>query len=182
MTEAHTGGILGSFRLESDFNAAIRRLRDAGFEIGEAFSPVQPKHLVEMLAPAPSRVRYLTLTGATLGLVGGFALALLSSGVWELVVDGKPVYNIVPFVVVGFELTILFGAIFNLAALLLFGRLPARPYLMHSYRPEFSKDRFGVWVTGPAERLDEAGALFREHGAVRVEPVTESSPVDGGSE
>jgi molybdopterin-containing oxidoreductase family membrane subunit len=128
--------------------------------------------VTEFVSPKKSPVRYVSFAGGITGLVSGMALAIGTSLVWNLIVGGKPVTSIIPFLVIGFELTILFGALATLAALLLFGGMPYRNFPTAGYRPEFSDDRFGVWLGGT-----EAAArkLLEEAGAVEVQPV------DGGA-
>jgi hypothetical protein len=162
-------GLLGVFESAGTLVRALERAREERLEIAEVFSPVPNEEILALVPKgnAASPIRFVTLGGALAGLVTGFGLALLSSGVWELVVGGKPVYALVPFVVVGFELTILLGAIATLAGLLLFARLPNRRFPSAAYRPEFSCDRYGLLLgcdgdEGRArarELLEAAGAL-----------------------
>ena len=131
-------------------------------EILDVFSPVPVEEVTELLLPSRSPVRFVTFVFAVMGMVGGFALAILTSIIWDLIVGGKPVTHHVPFVVVGFELTILSGAIGTFLALLFFSRLPNRKFPGGGYRPEFSLDRFGVWLTGD---LEQARKLLKDAGA-----------------
>ena len=62
---------------------------------------------------------FLTHTAYT-----GFALAIFTALRWELVVSRKPVVALVPFVIVGFEFTILFSIFGNLIGMLVLSRLP----------------------------------------------------------
>lgn len=161
--------LLGVFAHLDALVAALRRLSERDIPIAEVYSPVQSEEVIAAVEAGRSPVRIVTLAGAISGLAAGFALALLTSAVWELVVDGKPVYAIVPFVVVGFELTILLGALFTLVGLLVFARLPFRRFPSLGYRPAFSDDRFGIWVACPPARLDETRELFTGAGALEIE-------------
>jgi len=164
-------GLIGVFAHEDALLEALRRARAAGLEIRDVFSPVPLAAAEEALAPRPSPVRFVTFAGAALGLGGGMALALGTSAVWHLVVSGKPVLATVPFVVVGFEMTILLGALVTLAGLLGLARLPFRRFPGPGFRPEFTRDRFGVWLVFSAADETRARALLTETGAVAVEPV-----------
>ena len=83
-------------------------------------------------------------------------------------VAGKPVTSIIPFMVVGFEGTILLGAVFTLVGLLLFCGLPFRRFPTRTYHPDFSKDRFGVWLRCSDSEFSEACQLLRDAGAEEV--------------
>jgi molybdopterin-containing oxidoreductase family membrane subunit len=154
--------------------AAVRSLKEHGLEIADVYSPVHEAELVRLWSPRPSPLRVVTLAGGVAGLAAGLGLALLTTAVWELVVDGKPYYSLVPYLVVGFEFTILIGALFTVAGLLLFARLPHFGFPTRAYRPEFSVDRFGVWVTGPDQKLEEARALLQQCGALDVQDLAET--------
>jgi molybdopterin-containing oxidoreductase family membrane subunit len=157
--------LLGVFEHVDTMMAALRRAREQGIEVRDVYSPVPDEAVLEFLSPRRSPVRYVTATGAVIGLVSGMALAIGTSLVWNLIVGGKPVTSIIPLLVVGFELTILFGALATLGALLLFGGLPFRGFPSAAYRPEFTEDRFGVWLGANDE---SARRLLEEAGAVEV--------------
>jgi molybdopterin-containing oxidoreductase family membrane subunit len=162
---AHGAGVLGIFEHTDTMMAALRRAREQRIEVRDVYTPVPDEAVLEFLSPRRSPVRYVTATGALTGLVTGMALAIGTSLVWNMIVGGKPVTSIIPFLVVGFELTILFGALATLGALLLFGGLPFRKFPAAAYRPEFTEDRFGVWLGGEGEA---ARRLLEEAGAVEV--------------
>ena len=163
--------LLGIYARTDALAAALRELNAKKIPIAEVYSPVNDEEIIALAAPVRSPVRYVTFSGAIAGLVTGMGLALLTTAVWELAVGGKPVYSIVPFLVVGFELTILLGALATLAGLLLFARLPRTKFPAPGYRPAFTDDRFGVWVSCPAGRVDEAKALLAGSGALEVQEI-----------
>jgi hypothetical protein len=222
--------VVGVFRHLDTMMDALRRARAGNLEIRDVYTPV-PNHEAEaFLSPQRSRVQLATFSGGVLGLVGGMALAIGTSLIWNMITGGKPVTSTIPFLVVGFEITILLGAVCTFAALALFAGLPlkrlpvqvivaggvgvligigaaaalsgrpqsfeefialalvgpgvvvlvagllavvamivwgrgeVRAYPAPSYRPEFSEDRFGVWLGG----ADDAVRLLEEAGAVEV--------------
>lgn len=168
--------LLGFFDRASAVLVAVRALQGKQIAVADVYSPVPNPEIVELVAgQRPSRVRYVTFLGALSGLLGGFGLALWTSGIWGLFVDGKPVFGLIPFVVVGFEMTILLGAIFNLAGLLIFAGLPHRRFPARAYRPSFSDDRFGVWVAAEPARAQEAREMLLSAGALAVEDLDTQS-------
>ncbi|HJX51475.1 MAG TPA: DUF3341 domain-containing protein [Polyangia bacterium] len=164
--------LLGFFDRASMVVAAVRALQARKIAVADVYSPIPHEEIVELVASQrPSRVRYVTFMGALAGLSGGLGLALWTSGVWGLVVDGKPIFGLIPFMVVGFEMTILLGALFNLVALLVFARLPHRRFPALAYRPQFSDDRFGVWVAAEPARLQEVKDTLLAAGALEVQEI-----------
>jgi molybdopterin-containing oxidoreductase family membrane subunit len=161
-------GMLGIFEDIDGMMSALEQARERGVEILDVYTPVPSHEVLEFVSPKKSPVRYATFSGGLIGLVSGMALAIGTALVWNLIVGGKPVTSIIPFLVVGFELTILFGALATLAALLMFGGMPYRKFPAPGYRPEFSEDRFGVWLGGAGP---EAKTVLEEAGAVQVLPV-----------
>lgn len=168
MAKAPEGGVVGSFDSVAKLLAAITQAKQAGLEIVDVYSPVPIEELKTLRTSKRSPVRFATFVGGFSGLVGGMALALWSSMQWNLVVGGKPVTSVVPFLVVGFELTILLGGISTLLALLLLARLPNRRFPDAAYLPEFSRDRFGLFLGVDGAGLDKAHRLLRDGGACEV--------------
>ena len=128
-----------------------------------------PDHTLEQLLGARrvSPVRLFTLIGALLGCAAGFALPAYTVSAWPLVTGGKPLLSIPPSVVIAFELTILFGAIFGMLGFLLLARLPrlARAPLAD---PRFSNNCFGVEITCGESQAAAARALLADAGAIEV--------------
>jgi len=156
-------GILASFDyLDSAVNA-IGALREAGFKRRaiRAYAPV-PEHALEhVMGYGQSPVRVFSLVGALTGTATGFALSIFTSMDWPLVVGGKPIVSIPAFVVIAFELTILFGALSTVIGLFINTRLPhLRPLVV--YDPEFSAGRFGVYVSAASDRVDEARRILED--------------------
>lgn len=166
-------GLLGVFAHVDCLHAALRGLGEGKLAVVDVYSPVPDEQVLRWVSPGRSGVRFVTFTGAAAGLVTGLGLALLTAAVWELVVGGKPVYSVVPIVVVGFELTILFGALFTLGGLLALAGLPTFGPPPRAYRAAFSRDRFGIWVVGDDRELDRAREILEGAGAVEVQELGE---------
>lgn len=164
-------GLVGSFAESTAMLDCLARARAAGIDIEDVYSPIGLPETAKFVSQKRSPVRFATFIGGSTGLVSGLALALWTSGVWDMIVGGKPVNSVVPFLIVGFELTILFGALSTLAALLYFAKLPDRGFPSPAYREEFSNNRYGVWLATSDDRLGEAEALLRQAGAESVHPV-----------
>jgi len=169
-------GVLGVFEHTDQLLAALRATQKARMTVRDVYSPVPLEQARDFVTPGRSPVRFVTFVGAVTGLVSGLALAFMTSDVWHLVVGGKPVNSIVPFLVVGFELTILFGALATLVALLVLARLPSVAFPGPAYREQFSLDRFGVWIDCAAGDERAASDLLRQAGASDVQRVADAAP------
>jgi hypothetical protein len=165
------GGVLASFAHTDRLMAALKAAKADGIEILDVYSPVPHHALGEFMQKRRSPVRFFTFTGALLGCFGGLALAILTSVIWNMIVGGKPVTALPPFMVVAFEGTILIGALATLVALLLLGGLPFRRFPTAAYRPEFSEDRFGVWLACDESSREHVIELLLSLGAQNVEKV-----------
>ncbi len=163
-----TGGVLGVFSHHDALVEAVQAARRKGIEVRDVYTPVPSHEILDILKPKRSPVRFVTFAGGLAGLVSGIALAVWSSLEWNLVVGGKPVTSLVPFMVVGFEFTILLGGIATLLALLLLSGLPMRGFPARGFRPEFTRDRFGLWLAPTSAQRRDALSLIEDAGAVEA--------------
>jgi len=132
------------FTYIDDLMDAVKAIKEKGLDF-TVYSPTYVEEVVEACDDKRSPVAIITFIGAASGLIFGFSLAILTSMDWPLRVGAKEIAAIPSFVVVGYECTILFGAIFTLNAILFFCKLPdlfRRP----GYDPRFSDDKFGLIV------------------------------------
>ena len=155
-----TRGILASFVHLDDTVDSIGALREAGFHEVTAFSPYPDHHLEKALGHGASPVRVYTLVGALTGAATGFALTAWTSMDWPLVTGGKPILSMPAYVVIAFEMTILFGALATVIGLFINARLPNREPLV-IYNPEFSEGHYGVYVEVASEHFSRARDLLR---------------------
>jgi hypothetical protein len=161
--------VLGIFAHVDTTLQAIRELRAKGFSDLTVYTPVPVEEIeeeIEHVRPL-SKVRLFTVVGGVTGTATGFFLTIWSSLKWELVTGGKAPVSIPPFVIIGFELTILFGGLATVLAVLLLGRLP-KLRQSATYDPRFTLDRFGVAVACPPDRAQAVSALLSAAGAEEV--------------
>ena len=158
----------------------VRALQKGGFANQTVYSPA-PRHeieaaLAEIKGTGPSPVRIWTLVGAFSGLITGFALPIITSLAWPLRTSGKAIVSLPAFVIIAFELTILFGAVAAVTGFAFHSRLPQLP-MFAEYDPRFSEDRFGIVVdAAEGAETEEIKQLLQSAGAeeVRVEQLAES--------
>ncbi len=161
---AETVSIMGIFSNPRSAAMAIDRLRETPWTIERVHSPI-PSHAIEhALEPPKSKVGWFTLAGGIIGFFTGFLLAAFTATRWSLIVGGKPVVALVPFVIVGFEFTILFAVFGNVLGLISQARLP-RVEIPPFYDEGFTGDRFGVLARCSADEKGELTRWFEENGA-----------------
>lgn len=102
-------------------------------EIEEVFEKYVPK----------SKVKYFTLLGGLAGTITGFAFTIYTVLSWPLISGGKPLVSIPAFIVIAFELTILFGALSSLLGFAFFSRLPNIPKI---FEPEDYGNEFVLQI------------------------------------
>jgi hypothetical protein len=130
-----------------------------------------PRHEIDDVLDQPvSPVRVFTLIGALTGTTLGFAYAISTSLDWTLIVGGKPIVSIPPFIIIGFECTILLGALSTVAGMFINARLP-KLRKAAGYDPRFSNDKFGILVFGGPSQVGSAEQIMKAAGAEEVSNV-----------
>jgi len=161
------GGMLAIFEARDDTVDAINALRAAGLKRMTVYMPA-PDHEIEHALHEPkSPVRLFTLVGGLTGAATGFALPTWTSLDWPLVTGGKPVISLPAWVIIAFELTVLFGALSTVLGLFILNRWPYRKPLI-IYDGSFTADRFGIHVDPPAESAARARDILNQAGAAEI--------------
>jgi molybdopterin-containing oxidoreductase family membrane subunit len=160
--------LMGLFKDEDQVVATVNELKASTYTFHRVNSPFPSHKIMDALNLKKSMVGWFTLVGGMIGLVGGFALAIFTSVQWNLIVSGKPIVAIIPFVIVGFEATILCAVFGNILGLLTQMQLPSNK-LMKYYDPRCSGEYFGVLASCDANQQNDLNDFFRQQGAeVRV--------------
>ena len=160
--------IAGTFAYEEDFLAAAKNLKSSGFDDISLLSPVPLEEAQEVLGLGKSPVRRFSLAGALFGAMAGFGMAVATALTFILPTGGRAIISIPPYLIIAYEMTILFGVLFTLFGFYVVSGLPAwrdKPYLESA-----SVDRFVVIVEGAAgDQLARAEAIIREAGAEEIQ-------------
>ena len=159
-------GILASFVHVDAAADAIRALRAMGRRDLVVYTSAPNHEIEEALSHRVSPVRLFTLIGGLTGCAAGFGMTIWMSYDWPVVVGGKTIASIPPYVVIAFELTILLGALSTVAAVALFSVLMGKRGV--AYDPRFSDDQIGIFVPAAADQLGPIEQLLRSAGAVEV--------------
>jgi len=139
-----------------------RRTREIGIRmaIGARANDIMLQFLVEAVV--------LALIGGIAGCAVGAWLTLWMSYDWPIVVGGKPVGSIPPYVIIMFEMTILFGALSTILGILFNAAFAARRAGTIQYDERFTNDRFGIFVPVEAGKAAPIESLLKQSGAEEV--------------
>jgi len=158
--------LVASFAEEEECVHAVEVLKhnDIAFRV---FSPIPSEHLLHAIGRPLSPVRAFVLMGGIAGVLTGLAVTVGTSWEWNLVAGGKPVVSLPPFIIIMFELMILFGGLSAAASFFFFARLPQFDPIA-GYSERFGADRFGVAVACNEVDSAKIEALMREAGAEQI--------------
>jgi hypothetical protein len=159
-------GVLGSFVHVDAAADAIRALRAQGHRDLVVYSASPNHEIEEALDQGVSPVRLFTLIGGLTGCAAGFGMTIWMSYDWPVLVGGKPIASIPPYVVIGFELTILLGALSTVTAVALLSLLQGKRGI--AYDPRFSDDQIGIFVPAGSDQVGPTEELLKAAGAVEV--------------
>ena len=155
--------IMGLFKDEDQVVAALKELKQSSYKFIRVNLPFPSHKIMDALKLKKSKVGWFTLGGGIFGFLGGFALAIYTATQWNLMVSGKPIVAYIPFVVVGFEATILCAIFGNVLGLLTQGRLPSFKGFKY-YDPRCSGEHFGILASCGVEQEDGLKNFFRQQG------------------
>lgn len=132
-------GIMAEFDSASDLVAAARKTHEAGFRKIDAYSPFPVEELAEAIGFHKNGVPFVTLIGALIGGISGYLMQYWMAAIsYPINVGGRPFHSWPAFIVVTFEMTILFGGIAAVFGMLALNGLPM------PYHPVFNVPRFAM--------------------------------------
>ena len=159
-------GVLGSFQHVDAACDAIRGLKAGGHTDLTVYSAAPNHELDAAIGDPISPVRLWTLVGGLTGCTAGFAMTIWMSRDWPLLVGGKPIAAIPPYVVFGFELMVLVGALSTVAGIIILSAM--RSLKGRPYHPKYSDDLIGVFVPCSADKAAAVAAMLTAAGSVEV--------------
>ena len=153
-------GMMAEFDSPAQLVEAAHRTHAAGYQKIDAYSPFPVEGLAEAIGFHSNRVPLVVLIGGLLGGLSGHALQYWVSVIsYPINVGGKPYHSWPAFIVVTFEMTILFGGIFAVFGMLALNGLPM-PYHPVFNVPRFAfatKDRFFLIVFSTDPKYNPSG-------------------------
>jgi len=142
-------GLMAEFDTPTDLVVAARKTYEAGYKKIDAYSPFPIEQLSEAIGFHRNGVPLVVLVGGILGCLSGFALQWWIATVsYPVNVGGRPYLSTPAFIVVTFEMTILFAVLAAVFGMLALNGLPM-PYHPVFNVPRFAfatKDRFFLIV------------------------------------
>jgi len=159
-------GLLAEYSNSADLLSAIERAKAHGYEKMEAYTPI-PLHDVSHALGYKSHLPKLVFGGGLFGAVVGFGMQYYASVIhYPLNIGGRPLNSWPSFIVITFEMTILFAALTAVLGMLAMNGLP-RPHHPVFDVPEFelaSRDRFFLLVMAhdPRYEAEHAARILGE--------------------
>ncbi len=132
-------GLLAEFDSPTSLVKAAEKTYAAGYVKIDAYSPLPIEGLAEAIGFHHDLVPLVTLIGAIIGGVSGYLLQYWINVInYPLNIGGKPFHSWPSFIVVTFEMTILFGGLSAVFGMLALNGLPM------PYHPVFNVERFAM--------------------------------------
>ena len=164
------GFLVATFDGQEALLEAVTNVRAHGFRIYDVYTPFPVHGLDEAMGLQRSRLGYVTLVAAILGLSAALTFQFYAAVFdWSLNVGGKPDNSTLAFVPIAFELTILAGGLATAAAFVLrSGLFPGAPARLAG--PRVTNDRFAIALRWRETVFDtgEARRVLLDCGAIEI--------------
>lgn len=156
-TKSLLHGFLAEFTTPQALQECVRRARVEGFREMDAYTPFPVEGLAEELGQHQSPMPAIVLTGGLIGGLGGAFMQWESSVLdYPLNIGGRPFDSWPSFVVITFELTILFAGLAGVLGMLAINGLP-KPHHPLFNEPRFDRvtqDRFFLCISVADPKFD----------------------------
>lgn len=152
-------GLMAEFDNPDELVRACKAAREAGYRRMDAYTPYPLEEAAEAIGFHKTRVPLLVLIGAILGGMSGYLLQYwINVYSYPLNIGGRPFHSWPSFIIVTFEMTILFGGITAVVGMLGLNGLP-QPYHPVFNNPRFTaatRDRFFLCIEAADPIFDRA--------------------------
>lgn len=169
-------GVMAEFDAPERLLEAARKTRDAGYRSLDAYSPFPVHGLKEILGFKDRKIQATMLAGGLTGALAGFGMQTYATVFhYPLNIGGRPYFSWPAYIIVTFELTVLFAGLSGLLGLLIYNRLPRLHHPVFNV-PAFeraSRDRYFLLIkaSDPRFRRDEARGFLSGLGPMEVSDV-----------
>lgn len=152
-------GLIAEFDTPTQIVVAARKAYAAGYRRMDAYSPFPVEGLSEAIGYHKDSVSLVCLVGALMGLATAYVLQYWINVIaYPLNVGGRPFHSWPSFIVVSFEMTVLFGGLAAAFGMLAMNGLPM-PYHPVFNVPSFafaSEDKFFLCIEATDPKFDRA--------------------------
>ena len=169
-------GLAAEYEHPEQVVAVSEAARQAGYTKMDAYSPHPIEGLDEALGVPPSRLGWLVLAAGIIGAIAGYGLQYFGLVIfYPLNIGGRPLNDWPAFIVITFEVTVIFSAFTAGLVMLARNGLP-RPYHSIFNAPGFeraSRDRYFLCIEAADARfeLDATRAFLEGTPALHVTEV-----------
>lgn len=153
-------GLMAEFDTPDHVVLAARRTYEAGYRKIDAYSPFPIEELAEAIGFHRNGVPLVVLVGGLLGCFSGYLLQWWINTIsYPVNIGGRPLHSWPAFIIVTFEMTILFSGLSAVFGMLALNGLPM-PYHPVFNVPQFdraSKDKFFIVIFASDRNYDAVG-------------------------
>ena len=171
-------GLIGEFRTPSDLLKAVKKLKEAGYRKMDVHSPFPIHGMTKLLGIRDSSLGYIVAVSALLGFAGAFALQTWAAvDAYPYVISGRPLFSWQSFLVIAFEITVLFSSFGAVLGMFALNKLP------QLYHPVFKSENFkgassdsffiGIEATDRLFSLEKTREYLVHLGGYRIEVLEE---------
>ena len=171
-------GLVAEFESAADTLHAAEKVRDAGFQRWDVFTPFPVHGMDRAMGLKNSKVGWFSFIGGVTGYTAGMVMIWWMNAVdYPIVVGGKPMFSPLGAFPPSYELTILFGAFGAIFGMLFLNRLPRlhHPLLKHRRFAQVTHDRYFLVIetSDPKYSETETRKLLEATGCKHLEVVEE---------
>ena len=150
-------GLVAEFETPEQIMAATKAVRKAGHTKIEAYTPFEVAGLDAEVGHEPTRLGFVPLFAGLVGAIAGFGLQWSATVVfYPLNIGGRPLNSWPNFIIITFEITVLFAAFASVIYMFLRNGLPRAHHPIFS-TPGFenaTRDRFFLCVEAADAKFD----------------------------
>jgi hypothetical protein len=150
-------GVMAEFENPTALVLAAHRAHEAGYRKMDGYTPFPVEGLSEAIGFKKDRVALVVLIGGILGGLSGYLMQYWISVIsYPVNVGGKPLHSWPAFIVVTFEMTVLFAGLAGVFGMLALNGLPM-PYHPVFNVPRFAfatRDRFFLCIEATDPQFD----------------------------
>jgi hypothetical protein len=158
-------GVMAEFETPTDLVNAARAAHEKGFRKLDAYTPFPIEELSDVLHLHRNKLPLIVLLGGILGGLTGYLLQYFVTVIYfPINIGGRPLHSWPSYIIITFELTILFGCLSTVLGMLALCGLPM-PYHPTFNVPRFalaSRDRFFLCIesTDPLFDLEKTSGFL----------------------